>query len=246
MGGRKVIVVLPAYNAAKTLRQICKDIPQRIVNKVILVDDASQDETVTIARELNLEVLVHHENRGYGGNQKTCYAAALGEGADYVVMLHPDGQYDPKIIAELIESLQNRKADLVLGSRMLIKGDALRGGMPLYKYLANRVLSAIENLVLGLELSEFHTGYRAYTRNFLQTIPFLRNSDDFVFDTEILVEAVAFDFRIEEIPVQTRYFKEASSVNLAVSLRYGVKTLFTVLKYVLHRSGVIKCKLFIP
>jgi len=241
----KVIVVMPAYNAAKTLRETYESIPRHIVDKVILVDDVSQDETVVIARGLDIKTVVHSTNRGYGGNQKTCYMRALDEEADFIVMLHPDGQYDPKMIPQLLEPLKRRQADLVLGSRMLIKGGALKGGMPLYKYMANRLLTFLENLVLGLGLSEFHTGYRAYTRRFIETIPFLQNSNDFVFDTEIIAQAAVFNFKIAEVPIMTRYFKEASSVDFKVGLVYGLKTVLTLGKYLLHRFGLVKCKLFI-
>jgi len=241
----KVIVVMPAYNAAKTLREAYESIPRHIVDKVILVDDVSQDETVVIARGLDIKTVVHSTNRGYGGNQKTCYMRALDEEADFIVMLHPDGQYDPKMIPQLLEPLKRRQADVVLGSRMLIKGGALKGGMPLYKYMANRLLTFLENLVLGLGLSEFHTGYRAYTRRFIETIPFLQNSNDFVFDTEIIAQAAVFNFKIAEVPIMTRYFNEASSVDFKVGLVYGLKTVLTLGKYLLHRFGLVKCKLFI-
>lgn len=246
MSKEKVIVVMPAYNAAKTLRETYESIPSHIVDKVILVDDVSQDETVAIARGLDIKTVVHSTNRGYGGNQKTCYLQALDEGADFIVMLHPDGQYAPKMIPQLLEPLKRRQADAVLGSRILIKGGALKGGMPLYKYIANRLLTFLENFVLGLGLSEFHTGYRAYTRRFIETIPFLKNSDDFVFDTEIIAQVAAFNFKIAEVPIMTRYFKEASSVDFKVGLIYGLKTLLTLGKYVLHRFGLLRCKLFIP
>ena len=207
----KVVVVMPAYNAAKTIEKTYADIPAGVVDHIILVDDVSQDETVDIAQRLGLEVVVHVQNRGYGGNQKTCYLRALAAGADIVVMLHPDYQYDSRLIPELIRTIREGRADLVLGSRLL--GDPLAGGMPLYKFIANRFLIEAENLVLRQHLSECHTGFRAYSRLLLETIPFVLNSDDFVFDTQVIVQAVAFGFRVAEIGVPTRYFKEASSVN---------------------------------
>ena len=245
MSKEKVIVVMPAYNTAETLTETYESIPRHIVDKVILVDDVSQDETVAIARGLDMKTVVHSVNKGYGGNQKTCYLQALDEGADFIVMLHPDGQYDPKMIPQLLRPLKRRQADVVLGSRMLIKGGALKGGMPLYKYVANKLLTFLESLVLGLGLSEFHTGYRAYTRRFIETIPFLQNSNDFVFDTEIIAQAAVFNFKIAEVPIMTRYSKKTSSVNLKVGLVYGLKTVLTLGKYLLHRFGLVKCKLFI-
>jgi glycosyltransferase involved in cell wall biosynthesis len=233
----KVVVVMPAYNAAKTIERTYADIPAGVVSHVILVDDVSQDETVEIAQRLGIEVVVHVQNRGYGGNQKTCYLHALAAGADIVVMLHPDYQYDSRKIPELIRPIQGGCADLVLGSRFLDQG-TLAGGMPLYKFIANRFLTEAENLVLRQHLSECHTGLRAYSRRVLETIPFVLNSDDFVFDTQVIVQAVAFDFPIAEIAVPTRYFKEASSVNFQRSVVYGLATLKTLLDYALDRAGV--------
>jgi len=205
----RVVVVMPAYNAAQTIERTYADIPAGVVRQVILVDDVSQDETVEIAQHLGIEVVVHVQNRGYGGNQKTCYLHALGTDADIVVMLHPDYQYDSRLIPELIRPIQEARADLVLGSRFLNSG-ALAGGMPLYKFIANCFLTFAENRVLGQRLSECHTGFRAYSRRLLETLPFVLNSDDFVFDTQIIVQSVAFGFQIAEIAVPTRYFKEAS------------------------------------
>lgn len=233
----KVVVVMPAYNAAKTIEKTYADIPAGVVSRVILVDDVSQDETVEIAQRLGLHVVVHVQNRGYGGNQKTCYLHALDAGADIVVMLHPDYQYDSRLIPELIRPIREGRADLVLGSRFLGHG-ALAGGMPLYKFIANRFLTEAENLVLGQHLSECHTGFRAYSRRLLETIPFLLNSDDFVFDTQVIVQAAAFGFQIAEIAVPTRYFKEASSVNFRRSVIYGLATLKTLLDYLLDRTGL--------
>ena len=236
-GSQKVIVVMPAYNAARTLERTYSDIPPNVVDKVILVDDVSQDETVEVARQLGLEVVIHVQNRGYGGNQKTCYIEALRAGADIVVMLHPDYQYDSTLIPDLIAPIQRDEADMMMGSRLL-GGGTLAGGMPLWKYISNRFLTAIENLTLGQHLSECHTGFRAYSRQLLQTIPFLLNSDDFVFDTEVIAQVVAFGFRINEIAVPTRYFSEASSVNLRRSITYGLSTLRVMLRYRLDRSGL--------
>lgn len=233
----KVIVVMPAYNAAKTLERTYNDLPKQVVEKVILVDDVSQDETVEIARQLGLDVVVHIQNKGYGGNQKTCYLKALEDGADIVVMLHPDYQYDSTLVPDLIRPIQEGKADMVLGSRFLGSG-ALKGGMPLYKFISNRFLTITENLVLGQHLSECHTGFRAYSRRMLETIPFLLNSDDFVFDTEVIAQAVAFGFPIAEIGVPTRYFREASSVNFTRSVIYGLSTLDVMLRYLLTKWGI--------
>jgi len=242
----KVIIIMPAYNAAKTLNMTYVQIPEGVADEVILVDDASKDETSEVAKKLNLKVITHPHNVGYGGNQKTCYLEALRDKADIIIMLHPDGQYDPQVLPHLIAPIKEGKADMVLGSRMLIKGEALKGKMPLYKFMANKFLTTIENLVFNTQFSECHTGYRAYSRKFLETVPFLRNSNDFVFDTEIITQAVYFKFRVAEVPVSTKYFKDASSVNLKVSIIYGLKTLLTLLKYIFHHLGIIKCKLFIP
>jgi len=239
----RVIVVMPAYNAAKTLERTYNDLPKEVVDKVILVDDVSQDETVEIARRLGLDVVIHIQNKGYGGNQKTCYLKALEDGADIVVMLHPDYQYDSTLVPELIRPIQEGKADLVLGSRFLGKG-ALEGGMPLYKFIANRFLTIVENLVLGQRLSECHTGFRAYSRRLLETIPFLLNSDNFVFDTEVIAQTVAFGFRIAEIGVPTRYFKEASSVNFKNSIIYGLSTLAVMARYLLAKWNIVRYKQF--
>ncbi len=233
----RVIVVMPAYNAARTLERTYHDIPAGVVDHVILVDDVSRDDTVVISRQLGLSTIIHQQNRGYGGNQKTCYWEALKAGADIVVMLHPDHQYDATKIPQLIEPIVNGRADMVLGSRLL-EDHALAGGMPIWKYVANRGLTALENLAFRRHLSEYHTGFRAYSRRMLQTIPFLLNSEDFVFDTQVIAQAVAFNFIITETPVETRYFKEASSVNFRRSVKYGLSTVLTVLEFLLDRSGV--------
>jgi glycosyltransferase involved in cell wall biosynthesis len=232
-----VIVVMPAYNAARTLERTYRDIPHEVVSSIILVDDVSQDETVDIARDLGLDVIIHRQNLGYGGNQKTCYRAALDAGADVVVMLHPDYQYDATRIPALIQPILQGGADLMLGSRFL--GDPLAGGMPRYKYLSNRFLTTVENLAFGLHLSEYHTGLRAYSRRLLETIPYQLNSNDFVFDQELIAQVVAAGgFRIGEIAVPTRYFEEASSVGFRRSVVYGLSTLRVVARFLLHRIGV--------
>jgi glycosyltransferase involved in cell wall biosynthesis len=231
----RVVIVMPAYNAARTLERTYADIPHDLVHKIILVDDVSRDETVDVARSLGLDVIIHRQNRGYGGNQKTCYAAALEAGADIVVMLHPDYQYDATRIPDLIAPIEAGQRDLMLGSRFL--GDPLAGGMPAWKYVANRFLTEVENVAFGLRLSEYHTGLRAYSRRLLETIPFQRNSDDFVFDQELIAQVVAAGLRdrIGEIAVPTRYFAEASSVGFKRSVVYGTSTLRVVSRYLLHR-----------
>jgi glycosyltransferase involved in cell wall biosynthesis len=232
----RLIVVMPAYNAEQTLERTYADIPHALVYRVILVDDVSRDQTVEVAERLGLEVHVHRQNRGYGGNQKTCYDRALEAGADLVVMLHPDYQYDGGRIPELIEPLLSGKADMVLGSRFL--GDPLAGGMPRWKYFSNRFLTWLENRAFGLHLSEYHTGFRAYSRRLLETVPYQLNSDDFVFDQELVAQVVSAGLVITEIPVPTRYFAEASSVGLRRSIVYGLATVAVILRFVLHRSGV--------
>ena len=232
----KVIVVMPAYNAALTLEKTYREIPPGSYDAIVLVDDASKDDTVRIARELNLIVEVHPVNKGYGGNQKTCYSRALQEGADIVVMLHPDNQYDPSIVPDLVAPIASGEADVVLASRML--GRPLRGGMPLYKFVANKILTFVENVVLGTRFSEFHTGYRAFSRKALQSVNFFSNSDDFVFDNEILVQLHMKSLRMKEIPVTTRYAHDSSSVGFARSCVYGFGILQTLVKYLLHTKGI--------
>ncbi|MGZ6268393.1 MAG: glycosyltransferase family 2 protein, partial [Candidatus Limnocylindrales bacterium] len=228
----RVIVVMPAYNAARTLERTYRDIPHSVVAKIILVDDVSHDDTVAIARQLGLDVIIHRQNLGYGGNQKTCYDAALEAGAAVVVMLHPDYQYDATRIPALVQPILDGTKDLMLGSRFL--GDPLAGGMPRWKYVSNRVLTTLENLAFGLHLSEYHTGFRAYSRGLLETIPYSLNSNDFVFDQELVAQAVATRMRIGEIAVPTRYFKEASSVNFRRSVVYGLSTLRVIARFMLH------------
>jgi glycosyltransferase involved in cell wall biosynthesis len=226
---------MPAYNAAKTLERTYLDIPHDLVDRIILVDDVSRDDTVEVARQLGLHVIIHRQNRGYGGNQKTCYDAALAADADVVVMLHPDYQYDATRIPDLIAPILRGEADLMLGSRFL--GDPIAGGMPKWKYVSNRFLTELENAAFGLHLSEYHTGLRAYSRRLLEEIPFVLNSDDFVFDQELIAQVVAAGgLRIGEIAVPTRYFEEASSVGFRRSVVYGLSTLRVVLRYLLHRA----------
>jgi glycosyltransferase involved in cell wall biosynthesis len=231
----KVIVILPAYNAEKTLEKTVGDISRDIVDEVILVDDASHDGTVDLARKLNLTVYTHDKNKGYGGNQKTCYKLALDKGADIVVMIHPDYQYDPKVIKYLAGFIEEGYADVMLGSRIRSRREALEGGMPRYKYFSNRFLSFWENVFSGYNLSEWHTGMRAYKREVLEQIDFMNNSDDFVFDTEVLFQIVGKGYRIGDIPVPVRYFKEASSINFKRSFKYGVLTLYIALKFFIKK-----------
>jgi glycosyltransferase involved in cell wall biosynthesis len=244
IGDKRIVVVMPAYNAAQTLALTWREIPTEWVTRVILVDDASRDETVTIAKALPLDVIHHHHNVGYGGNQKTCYTAALREGADVVVMLHPDGQYDPRLLPALVRPILRDEADMVLGSRFLDPGGARAGGMPLYKYVSNRSLTTVEGWVLRQLFSELHTGYRAYSRRFLETIPYLRNANDFVFDTQVIAQAIHWKQRIAEVPVATKYFPEASSASARQSVVYGLKTLVTVGQLALHRHGIVRSRLF--
>jgi glycosyltransferase involved in cell wall biosynthesis len=240
---KKLIVIMPAYNAEKTLYQTYSELPHDYVDDVILVDDASKDETSRIARELGIKTIIHTENKGYGGNQKTCYRAALDHGADIVVMVHPDYQYSPRLVTAMASMIASGHYDIVLGSRIL-GGTALKGGMPLYKYIANRSLTFVENLALGVKLSEYHTGFRAFTREVLETLPLGENSDDFVFDSEMLVQAVYFGFRIGELSCPTKYFDEASSINFRRSVKYGLGVLASIMKYLLSRLGTRRFMIF--
>jgi glycosyltransferase involved in cell wall biosynthesis len=242
----RVVAVMPAYNASATLAATLADIPPGSVDDILLVDDASQDNTVALARELGLRVIVHERNRGYGANQKTCYRYALQAGADIVVMIHPDYQYDSRVIPHAVAFVELGICDIVLGNRIRSRREALAGGMPWWKYLANRFLTAVENFALGQNLGDFHSGFRVYRREVLETIPFERNSDDFVFDTQFLVQAVYFGFRLGEIPMPVRYFPEASSINFRRSVRYGLGTLATVGEYWLHRFRLRRSPLFLP
>ena len=242
----KVVIVMPAYNAAKTLEDTFRAIPSGYYDEVIVVDDFSRDGTVAEAQRLNLKAIRHPHNVGYGGNQKTCYMEALRDGATIVVMLHPDGQYDPAIIPEMLEPIRAGRADMVLGSRMMTPGGAARGGMPLWKRVANRFLTFFENLAMGRTFSECHTGYRAYSRRFLETVPFLRNSNGFVFDTEVIFQAVHFGLPVAEVPISTRYFEDMSSVGFRAGVVYGLGTLYTALRFRLHRWGLVPCEKFKP
>ncbi|MCF6290728.1 MAG: glycosyltransferase family 2 protein [Desulfobacterales bacterium] len=243
LNGQKVVVVLPAYNAALTLEKTFHDIPGDIVDNVLLVDDASQDETIEVARRLGIKYTRHPRNKGYGANQKTCYTDALGLGADIVVMLHPDYQYSPRIIPALAGLVASGEYDVAIGSRIL-GGRTRQGGMPLYKYVANRFLTLIQNLLLRAKLSEYHTGFRAFSRQVLETLPLRENSDDFVFDNEMLVQVIAFGFQIGEASCPTRYFPEASSINLSRSIKYGLGVLLTSVKYVLQKWGWVRFPIF--
>ena len=240
----KVVVVMPARQAATTLEGTFEAIPKDEVDEVILVDDSSTDETVRLARELPLSLVWHPHQTGYGANQKTCYLEALRHDADVVVMLHPDGQYEPELIPSMVEPILAGEADLVLGSRLLIPGAALEAGMPRWKYVANRLLTGIENQIMGTELSEAHTGYRAYSRRLLLTVPFLRNSLDFAFDSELLMQASYFGFEIKEVPARCRYFKDASSVGFRTSVVYGLKTLWVGVRLLLHRWRILRSAKF--
>jgi glycosyltransferase involved in cell wall biosynthesis len=243
IAGNKVTIVLPAYNAAKTLRRTYDEIPRDVVDDILLVDDASQDATVAIADSLAIATIRHDHNRGYGANQKTCYAAALAGGADIVVMLHPDYQYSPRLTTAMAAMIASGHYDVVLGSRILGRG-ALAGGMPLYKYVANRVLTLFQNIMLGYKLSEYHTGYRAWSRQVLEALPLALCSDDFVFDNQMLVQAIHFGFRIGEISCPTRYFAEASSIGLRRSLRYGLGVVMTTLQFRLQRWHLMRAAIF--
>ena len=241
---RKVIIVMPAYNAAETLERTFRDIPAGTYDEIILVDDNSEDNTAEISRSLGIHTIVHTDNRGYGGNQKTCYAEALKRGADIVIMIHPDYQYDSRLVPYILGFLEIGICDIILGSRVRTRKEALDCGMPAYKYIFNRFLTTIENLVLGQNVSDFHTGYRAYTRAVLETIPFMKNSDGFVFDTEFLVQSVYFGFRIGSVPVPVRYFSEASSIDFSNSVVYGTKTLGALVKFVNQNLGIKSYPLF--
>lgn len=240
---RKIIVVMPAYNAAKTLKITYDDLPRGEIGEVILVDDASRDETVRVAKDLGLTVFVHSRNYGYGGNQKTCYTEALRAGATIVVMVHPDYQYDPRLVPEMIKPLEDDEADVVFGSRMM-GVSAYKQGMPWWKYLANKFLTGVENRAFRLHLSEFHTGYRAYRREVLESIDFRANSDNFIFDQDIVAQVVEAGYRIKEIPVPVRYFPEASSASFTASIRYGFSILWLVTRYRLHRAGIWRSQQF--
>jgi glycosyltransferase involved in cell wall biosynthesis len=244
MGKNKVVVVMPAYNAESTLENTVNDIPEGVVDEIILVDDASKDNTVEIARKLGLTVIVHDKNMGYGANQKTCYDTALKRGADIVVMIHPDYQYDSRLTPIFTEIIEKGICDIVLGSRVRTRKEALNSGMPFYKYLSNRFLTILENIITGQNLSEWHTGFRAFSRMVLETIPYHKNSNDFVFDSQFLIQAAYAGFIIGDLPVPCRYMEEASSINLKRSIIYGLRTIITLFQYVLQRLHVAKFRIF--
>jgi glycosyltransferase involved in cell wall biosynthesis len=242
INGKRIAVVMPAYNAERTLEQTVRELPAEVDIK-ILVDDSSNDKTASLSETLGVQTFVHDRNYGYGRNQQTCYREALSAGADIVVMVHPDYQYAPTLVSAMAAMIASGVYDMVLGSRIL-GGGALKGGMPLYKYIANRLLTAFQNLFLGAKLSEYHTGFRAFSRELLQTLPLLENSDDFVFDNQMIAQALAFGFRIGEISCPTRYFKEASSINFKRSVKYGMGVLKTTASFVVHRAGIKGIPLF--
>jgi glycosyltransferase involved in cell wall biosynthesis len=241
--GRKLVVVMPAYNAEATVERTLREIPPGYVDEVVLVDDASRDNTVEVARRLGLHVLRHEKNRGYGGNQKTCYAEALRLGADVIVMLHPDYQYSPKLVVAMASMVATEQYDVALGSRIL-GGSSIGGGMPIYKYVFNRLLTLFQNLVMGAKLSEYHTGYRAFSRKVLEQLPLEENSDDFVFDNEMLAQAHYFGFRIGELSCPTRYAPESSSISFRRSVRYGFGVLGTTIQFRLARMGLLHPRIF--
>jgi len=243
LNGKKVVVVMPAYNASRTLRQTYNEVPVDVVDEVLLVDDASSDETVALARELGLTTFLHEKNLGYGKNQKTCYREALKRDADIVIMLHPDYQYSPRLLTSLAGMIASGHYDIALGSRILGIG-ALQGGMPRYKYISNRFLTAIQNLLLGYKLSEYHTGFRAFSRKVLKSLPLEADTDDFLFDNEVLAQAIYFKFNIGEISCPTKYFPEASSISFKRSVGYGFGVLWTSLKFRMQKMGLAKFRIF--
>jgi glycosyltransferase involved in cell wall biosynthesis len=243
LNGKKIAVVMPAYNAEKTLEMTYREIPLELIDIVILVDDQSRDDTVRVAQSLGIDTIVHPKNRGYGGNQKTCYAHALGKGADVVVMLHPDYQYTPRLLVSIAAMVAFGEYDIALGSRVLL-GGALKGGMPLYKYISNRFLTFAQNLMIGAHFSEYHTGYRAFSREVLLKLPLEENSDNFVFDNQVLAQAIYFGYRIGEISCPTKYFEEASSISLMPSIRYGLGVLRTSGQFVLQKLGLRQYAIF--
>jgi len=243
LNGKKIVVVMPSYNAARTLARTVEEVPRDIVDEILLVDDASSDETVGLANELGLTVFVHEKNFGYGRNQKTCYREAVSRGADIVVMVHPDYQYSPNLIVPMAGMIAYGEYDCIVGSRILGKG-ALSGGMPLYKYVSNRFLTLFQNIFLGAKLSEYHTGFRAFTREVLEALPLNENSDDFVFDNQMLAQVVHFGYRVGEISTPTRYFAEASSINFSRSVRYGIGVLVTSLQFRLHHMKLYRSRIF--
>jgi len=243
INGKKIVTVMPAYNAERTLKKTLDEIPHSIVDEVILVDDGSIDKTAVISKRLGIKTFVHERNKGYGANQKTCYKESLRAGADVVVMLHPDYQYNPRLITAMSSLIAEGIYDVMIGSKILGAG-ALKGGMPLYKYITNRLLTFIENLMIGQKLSEYHTGYRVFSRKVLKTLPILENSDDFVFDNQMLLQAFYFGFNVGEISCPTQYNKDRSSINFPRSVKYGLEVLLTGLKYIIAKSGLAKISIF--
>jgi glycosyltransferase involved in cell wall biosynthesis len=239
----KVVVVMPAYNAARTLHMTYAELPHDVVDLVIVVDDGSSDETIEIARQLGLELFVHDRNYGYGANQKTCYREALKTPASIIVMVHPDYQYDPTLLPQIIKPIEDGSADVVLGSRLL-GGNVMQQGMPWWKYISNRFLTGMENWVFGLRLAEYHTGYRAYSRQALEAVNLEMNSDNFIFDQEIMAQFVELGLRVHEVPVPTRYFPQASSASFVQSSIYGLSILWLLFRYKLHRRGLLRCRQF--
>lgn len=242
----KIIAVLPAFNAEITLEKTLRDIPVGAVDELILVDDASQDSTVALAERLGLRVIRHEKNQGYGANQKTCYREALARGADIIVMIHPDYQYDSSLTPFLTGIISQNVCDVMFGCRIRTRKESISGGMPTYKYIFNRLLTGLENFVLGQNLGETHSGFRAYRRTVLETVPWERNSDDFVFDQQFIVQSVHFGFRLGDIPVPTRYEKVSSSINFRRSVVYGLSTLWTLVRWKLHQWKIVRCALFEP
>lgn len=243
LNNKKITVVMPAYNAAKTLEKTYRQIPHQIVDEIILVDDKSSDNTIKISKQLNIHTFAHEKNQGYGGNQKTCYKEALKIDSDIIIMLHPDNQYDPRLITAMSSLIAEDIYDVVIGSRIL-GGKSLEGGMPFYKLVLNRLLTLVENIIINKKLSEYHTGYRAFSKKVLETLPLLENSDDFVFDNQMLLQTLFFDFKVGEISCPTRYEKDSSSINFKRSLTYGFGVLGTALRYRLTKSKIMSSKIF--
>jgi glycosyltransferase involved in cell wall biosynthesis len=242
--GKKIIVVMPAYNAEKTLIKTFRDIPEGSVDEIILVNDHSEDNTAEIARSLGIRVIVHGKNKGYGANQKTCYDEALKSGGDIIVMIHPDYQYDSRLIPFATGFISTDICDIIIGSRIRTRRETLEGGMPIFKYICNRFLTAMENIILGQNLGDLHSGFRIYKREILEKIEYHHNSNDFIFDTEFLAQAVFNGYRIGDIPVPTRYSPESSSINFRRSLKYGIQTIFVMVKFILQKTRIFRFKLF--
>lgn len=242
--GKKIVVIMPAYNAERTLKKTFDSIPHNIVDQIILTDDKSTDKTVAVSSELGIKTFIHEKNKGYGANQKTCYKEALRAKADIIVMLHPDCQYDPRVIPFAIGFITTGICDIIIGCRIRTRAETLEGGMPLYKYISNRFLTTLEDIILGQNLGDFHSGFRVYKRDVLEKINYSQNSNDFIFDTEFLVQAVLCGFRIGDIPIPTRYPPEASSINFTRGLKYGLQTIGVMIKYILYKSGILHFKIF--